>query len=57
MRQALMMLNGKLTHEASRVGPNESDPRAVKGQRSKTSPRSSVKLTFRFLPENPATKK
>ena len=24
MRQALMMLNGKLTHEAARVGPNES---------------------------------
>ena len=24
MRQALMMLNGKLTHEAARVGPSES---------------------------------
>ena len=24
MRQALMMLNGKLTHEAARVGPYES---------------------------------
>ena len=31
MRQALMMLNGKLTHEAARVGPNESIHGLLKG--------------------------
>jgi hypothetical protein len=31
MRQALMMLNGKLTHEAARVGPNESIHELLKG--------------------------
>ena len=32
MRQALMMLNGKLTHEAARVGPNESIHGLLKGK-------------------------
>jgi hypothetical protein len=32
MRQALMMLNGKLTHEASRVGPFEPIHQLVAGK-------------------------
>jgi hypothetical protein len=33
MRQALMMLNGKLTHEASRVGPFEPVHKLLEGKR------------------------
>lgn len=44
MRQALMMLNGKLTHEASRVGPYEPVFKLLQGEEKNLS--EAVRLTY-----------
>ena len=47
MRQALMMLNGKLTHEAARVGPDESVYSLLKGSERNLS--EAVRQTYLSL--------
>ena len=47
MRQALMMLNGKLTHEASRVGSLEPMHELLSG--SKANPEEAVRLAYRQI--------
>ncbi len=47
MRQALMMLNGKLTHEASRVGPMEPMHKLLTGEGKDLN--AAVKLAYREI--------
>jgi hypothetical protein len=47
MRQALMMLNGRLTHEASRVGPLEPVASLLQGERPDVP--GAIKLAYREI--------